>query len=37
MVPFRNKALHAEWGRIDTAEVQGVLAFVEEFLARHFV
>jgi uncharacterized protein YutE (UPF0331/DUF86 family) len=36
MVPFRNKALHAEWARIDTAEVQGVLAFVEEFLARHF-
>ena len=36
MVPFRNKALHAEWAKIDTAEVQGVLAFVEEFLVKHF-
>ena len=36
MVPFRNKALHAEWAKIDTAEVHGVLAFVEEFLARNF-
>ena len=36
MVPFRNKALHAEWAKIDTAEVQGVLAFVEEFLSRNF-
>lgn len=37
MVPFRNKALHAEWSKIDTTEVQGVLAFVEEFLSKHFV
>jgi hypothetical protein len=37
MVPFRNKALHAEWAKIDTAEVQGVLAFVEEFLIKQFV
>jgi hypothetical protein len=36
MVPFRNKALHAEWAKIDTAEVQGVLAFVEEFLVKQF-
>jgi uncharacterized protein YutE (UPF0331/DUF86 family) len=36
MVPFRNKALHAEWAKIGTEEVQGVLAFVEEFLARRF-
>ena len=36
MVPFRNKALHAEWAKIDTSEVQGVLAFVEEFLSRNF-
>ena len=36
MVPFRNKALHAEWAKIDTAEVQGVLAFVEEFLIKKF-
>jgi uncharacterized protein YutE (UPF0331/DUF86 family) len=36
MVPFRNKALHAEWAKIDTAEIQGVLAFVEEFLVKQF-
>jgi uncharacterized protein YutE (UPF0331/DUF86 family) len=36
MVPFRNKALHAEWVKIDTTEVQGILAFVEEFLAKQF-
>lgn len=36
MVPFRNKALHAEWSKIDTAEIKGVLGFVEEFLSRHF-
>jgi len=36
MVPFRNKALHAEWVKIDTTEVQGILAFVEEFLIKHF-
>ncbi len=36
MVPFRNKALHAEWAKIDTAEVQGILAFVEEFLVKQF-
>jgi hypothetical protein len=36
MVPFRNKALHAEWTKIDTAEVQGILAFVEEFLVKQF-
>ncbi len=36
MIPFRNKALHAEWAKIDTAEVQGVIAFVGEFLATRF-
>ncbi len=36
MIPFRNKALHADWAKIDTAEVQGVVAFVEEFLAKRF-
>jgi len=36
MVPFRNKALHAEWAKIEAAEVSGVIAFVEEFLIRKF-
>ena len=36
MIPFRNKALHAEWGKIDTVEVQGVIAFVGEFLSTKF-
>jgi len=36
MVPFRNKALHAEWAKMDTAEILVVLAFVEEFLVKHF-
>jgi len=36
MVPFRNKALHAEWEKITEAETAGVIAFVEEFLIRRF-
>ena len=36
MVPLRNKALHAEWSKVDDASVQGVIAFVEEFLIRSF-
>ncbi len=36
MIPFRNKALHAEWTKIETAEVQGVIAFLGEFLATRF-
>lgn len=36
MVPFRNKALHAEWGKITEIETAGVIAFVEEFLIRRF-
>jgi hypothetical protein len=36
MVPFRNKALHAEWSEFAEADVRGVLAFVEEFLMRNF-
>jgi len=37
MVPFRNKALHAEWSKIDFAEVHVVIAFLEEFLAKRFI
>jgi len=36
MVPFRNKAFHAEWEKITEAETAGVIAFVEEFLIRRF-
>lgn len=36
MVPFRNKALHAEWTKIDTAEVQAVIGFIGEFLTAKF-
>ena len=36
MVPFRNKALHAEWSKVTEPEVSAVLAFVEEFLTRNF-
>lgn len=37
MIPFRNKALHAEWAKIDIVEVQGVIAFLGEFLVAKFV
>lgn len=37
MTTFRNKALHAEWDKIGTEEVQGVIAFLEEFLSRNYV
>jgi hypothetical protein len=36
MVALRNKALHAEWDKVDAAAVSGVIAFVEEFLIRRF-
>ena len=36
MVPFRNKALHSEWTKIDSADVHGVIAFVGEFLTTKF-
>ena len=36
MVQFRNKALHAEWTKIETTEVQTVIAFLGEFLATKF-
>jgi uncharacterized protein YutE (UPF0331/DUF86 family) len=36
MVPFRNKALHAEWAKIGESEISAVIAFVEDFLSRKF-
>ncbi|MGH7843662.1 MAG: hypothetical protein ACREQW_00615 [Candidatus Binatia bacterium] len=36
-VGVRNKAFHAEWAKIDTAEVHSVIAFVQEFVAKRFV
>lgn len=35
-VGVRNKAFHAEWAKIDTAEVHSVIAFVQEFVATRF-
>lgn len=35
-VTLRNKALHAEWAKIDTSEVHGVIAFVQDFLVTRF-
>jgi hypothetical protein len=32
----RNKAFHAQWDRIDTAEVHSIIAFVQEFLVSEF-
>ncbi len=37
MVPFRNKAMHAEWSKIDELDVKTVIAFVESFLIEAFV
>lgn len=36
MVALRNKALHADWDKVDGASVSGVIAFVEEFLIRRY-
>lgn len=35
-VGLRNRAFHAQWDRIDTADVSGVLSFVQTFLAERF-
>lgn len=32
----RNKALRAEWEKINISEVHAVLAFVQDFVARRF-
>jgi hypothetical protein len=33
---FRNRALHAQWDKIERASVHSVLAFVEQLLLKHF-
>jgi uncharacterized protein YutE (UPF0331/DUF86 family) len=33
---LRNKAFHAEWDKIDTPEVKSLIAFLEEFIIKHF-
>jgi hypothetical protein len=35
-VGVRNKAMHAEWSKIDTAEVQSVIGFVQDFVTKQF-
>jgi hypothetical protein len=35
-VGVRNKAFHAEWAKIDTAEVHSVVAFMQEFIVKRF-
>jgi hypothetical protein len=34
---FSNRALHADWDKIERASVMGVLGFVEELIRMHFV
>jgi hypothetical protein len=33
---FRNRALHADWEKIDRTSVGSALALVEELLLKHF-
>lgn len=35
-IKLRNKAFHAEWDKIDTPEVKSLIAFLEEFIIKHF-
>ena len=35
-VGVRNKAMHAEWGKIDTAEIHSIVSFVQDFIAKRF-
>lgn len=35
-LPFRNRALHADWVRVDRATTAAVLAFVQELIGKHF-
>lgn len=35
-VKVRNKAFHAQWDSIESADVQGVIAFTQEFLLSRF-
>jgi hypothetical protein len=33
---LRNKAFHAEWGKIEKPEVSSAIGFTEQFLLKHF-
>ncbi|MDN3654511.1 hypothetical protein QWZ08_02670 [Ferruginibacter paludis] len=35
-VKLRNKAFHAEWTKLDTADVKSLIGFTEEFIITHF-
>lgn len=35
-VTLRNKALHAEWDKINSPEVSSLIGYVEGFVLRHF-
>ena len=35
-VNTRNKALHAEWDKIDSTSIQSIIAFVEEFIVKNY-
>jgi len=35
-VGLRNKAMHAEWDKIDTSEVHSIIGFVQDFVAKRF-
>lgn len=35
-VEVRNKAIHAEWEKIDSSEVHGVNGFVQDFVSKRF-
>jgi hypothetical protein len=36
MLKFRNKAMHAEWGKIDNIETKTVIIFVETLISEYF-
>lgn len=35
-VKLRNKAFHAEWSEIDSADVKSLISFTEEFILKNF-
>ncbi|KKL12378.1 hypothetical protein LCGC14_2536380 [marine sediment metagenome] len=35
-VKVRNKALHAEWKKLESEEIRSLIAFTEEFIIKNF-
>ncbi|MBV6628296.1 MAG: DUF4145 domain-containing protein [Rivularia sp. (in: Bacteria)] len=35
-ISIRNKAAHADWNKIEQPDVKSMIAFTEEFIAKHF-